>query len=59
MLIIVDKTTKKKIKDYGTNSLFPMGIPYTPNENELVFRLHDTENPLVKKCFETGLYEVV
>ena len=59
MLIVVDKTTKKKKFDYGTNSLYPEGVPYKAKKNELVFRLHDTKNKLVKKCFETGLYEVI
>lgn len=58
MIIVVDKKTKKKKFDFGTNSLFPMGVPYKAKEDELVFRIHD-DSDLARKCFETGLYEII
>lgn len=43
MLIIFDKTTGKRLNDFGKNELFPDGVPYDPQPNEIVYRIHDND----------------
>ena len=58
MLLVLDKETKEVIFNSGTNSAFPMGVPYNPQPNELVFRFDDSSE-LAMKALKTGNFKVV
>ncbi len=57
MLIIFDQQGKR-ITDFGTNSLYPDGVPYDPQPGELVFRINDND-PLVQQILAAGSVEGV
>jgi hypothetical protein len=55
MLILFD-SQGNRITDYGTNSVYPEGIPYEPKPGELVYRIHDDDS-IVHDIMRAGSIE--
>jgi hypothetical protein len=52
MVIVID-SLGKRITDFGTNSLFPDGVPYEPQPGEYIYRINDND-PLVQDILSAG-----
>lgn len=59
MLIILERTTKKILENYGTNSLFPDGnLPLQEKPNELFVRIHD-DSEIASKILSAHEYTLI
>lgn len=61
MLLVFDKKTKQLLNNMGTNSSCPSGnLPYTPDKNEFLVKIHDTEqSELSNKIMNAYEFECV
>lgn len=57
-MIIIFDSTGRRVNDFGTNSLYPDGVPYDPRPGEYIYRINDNDQ-LVSQIIAAGSVEGV